>query len=137
MILIGRGLDLGEKGTGKSEQGTGEAGAEPGSWERNLDREDDLLEREAKPEEPVRSGQGRRSGNVEASSEGKSWSDGAERKRTCAVLRVRGKGKRERSESEEARSEATRRSAKRSQNAREGEAGAHDPNNPIFPVTIA
>ena len=137
MILIGRGLDLGEKGTGESEQGTGEAEAEPGSWERNLDREDDLLEREAKPEEPVRSGQGRRSGNVEASSKGKSWSDGAERKQTCAVLRVRGKGKRERSESEEARSEATRRSAKRSQNAREGKAGAHDPNNPIFPVTIA
>ena len=89
MILIGRGLDLGEKGTGESEQGTGEAEAEPGSWEWNLDREDDLLEREAKPEEPVRSGQGRRSGNVEASSEATSWSDKARRKRTCAVLRVR------------------------------------------------
>ena len=31
MILIGRGLDLGEKGTGKREQGTGEAEAEPGN----------------------------------------------------------------------------------------------------------
>ena len=108
-----------------------------GAGNETWDREDDLLEREAKPEELARSGQGRRSGNVEASSEGKSWSDGAERKQTCAVLRVRGKGKRERSESEEARSEATRRSAKRSQNARKGKAGAHDPNNPIFPVTIA
>ena len=140
MILIGRGLDLGEKGTGESEQGTGEAEAGPGSWERNLDREDDLLEREAKPEEPVRSGQGRRSGNVEASSEGKSWSDGAKRKRTCAVLRVRGKGKRSGREAEAGakrkRSESGGGTGEKRESV-EGSRASKDLDNPIFPVTIA
>ena len=89
MILIGRGLDLGKKGTGKREQGTGEAKAETESWERNLRPGKDLK-------------------NVKASSKAKSRSDGAERKRTCAVLRVRGKGRK---------------------------IPNHD--NPIFPVTIA
>ncbi len=61
--------------------------------------------------------------------------------RTCAVLRVRGKGRRsganQRSRSKEKPSEAARGSAKRSQNASEGKAKASHLDNPIFPVTIA
>ena len=79
MILIGRGLDLGNKGRGNREQEKRKQNPGPGNetWDRGSDLE-----------------------NVKASSEGKSWSDGAERKRTCAVLRVRGKGKRSGREAE-------------------------------------
>ena len=43
MILIGRGLDLGKKGTGRREQGTGEARAGTEPWdERPVTERSDL-----------------------------------------------------------------------------------------------
>ena len=78
--------------------------------------------------------------NVKASSEGKSWSDGAERKRTCAVLRVRGKGKRSGREAEAGakreRSECGGGTEEKRESV-EGSRASKDLDNPIFPVTIA
>ena len=78
--------------------------------------------------------------NVEASSEGKSWSDGAKRKRTCAVLRVRGRG----SEAEgnaEAGAERERcecgGGTVGKRESVEVSRASKDLDNPIFPVTIA
>ena len=78
--------------------------------------------------------------NVKASSEGKSWSDGAERKRTCAVLRVRGKGKRSGREAEAGakreRSECGGGTGEKRESVEVSRA-SKDLDNPIFPVTIA
>ena len=72
MILIGRGLDLGEKGTGESEQGTGEARADLGAGNGNRNPWKKVCER--------KKNERKNGGCLGRTAEGKP---------TCAVLRVR------------------------------------------------
>ena len=117
MILIGRGLDLGEEGTGRREKGTGKAeagakakaggraGTQPETWPGTI------CEKRKR-----RLSQGR-SENVRGKRK-QTWSVSGRDPNLCGFEGAR-QGKRRRSESREARS------------------GADRLDNPIFPVTIA
>ena len=118
MILIGRGLDLGEEGKGNREKGKGEAESEAGRQRgrRNLEPE------RPEPKTSEEMVCGRMSEERLKAAMVRRWKGTP----TCAVLRVRGKAKGEASES------GAEASAKRERVNTEAE-----PNNPIFPVTIA